>query len=68
MTPELDLNRLSTQIETLLKSRDQLRVENLSLHQKLVKLTNERAILLDKKHKTAEKLKRIINQLRNQMP
>lgn len=68
MSTELDLNRLSTQVEVLLKSRDQLKVENLSLHQKLVKLTNERAILLDKKRKAADKLKRIISQLRNQMP
>ena len=67
MTPELDINRLSAQVEVLLKSRDQLRLENLSLHQKLVKLTNERAILADKKQKAADKLKRIISQLKDQI-
>jgi uncharacterized protein (TIGR02449 family) len=60
-----DLIHLELQIETLLDSREQLRIENSSLRQKLLKLTQERAELLDKNKRAATKIKRIISQLRN---
>lgn len=63
----LDLNHLELQIETLLQTREKLLSENLSLRQKLIKLTQERAELLDKNKRAASKLKRILVQLRNEI-
>jgi uncharacterized protein (TIGR02449 family) len=60
-----DLIHLELQIETLLHSREQLQIENSSLRQKLLKLTQERAELLDKNKRAVTKIKRIISQLRN---
>lgn len=62
-----DLINLALQIETLIKSREELRCENISLRQKLTKLTQERAKLLEKNKLAATKIKRIISQLRNEM-
>lgn len=58
---------LELQIETLIQSREQLKMENVSLRQKLIKLTQERAELLDKNKRAATKIKRIISQLRNEL-
>jgi uncharacterized protein (TIGR02449 family) len=65
---DIQLTRLESQIEILLKSRDQLRAENHSLRQKLAKVTQERADLLGKNQKASLKIKRIIAQLRNDIP
>lgn len=62
-----DLINLELQIESLIKSREQLLSENSSLRQKLVKLTQERAELLDKNKRAGSKIKRIISQLRNEL-
>jgi uncharacterized protein (TIGR02449 family) len=62
-----DLINLELQIESLLQAHEKLRTENLSLRQKLVKLTQERAELADTNSKAAVKIKRIISQLRNEM-
>lgn len=63
---DTDLINLELQIESLLQSREQLLTENLSLRRKLVKLTQERAELLDKNKKAAVKIKRVISHLRNE--
>ena len=60
----LELNNLESQIENLLKLHRQMRAENHSLQQKLGKLTQERAILLEKNQKATVKIKRIISQLK----
>ncbi len=62
-----DLINLELQIESLIKSREQLQTENSSLRQKLIKLTQERAELLDKNKRATSKIKRIISQLRNEL-
>lgn len=62
-----DFQNFELQIELLIQSREQLKLENLSLRQKLVKLTQERAELLDKNKRAAVKIKRIISELRNEM-
>lgn len=62
-----DLINLELQIESLLQTHEKLRNENHSLRQKLVKITQERAELLDKNQKATAKIKRIISQLRSEM-
>lgn len=63
---ELDLNDLTVKIEALLRSREQLRAENLFLRQKLLKVTHERADLQRKNDKAVSKIKRLITELRNE--
>lgn len=57
---------LFLQVESLIQSREQLKNENQSLRQKLIKLTHERALLLDKNKCAATKIKRIIAHLRDE--
>lgn len=64
---KVDLVNLELQIETLLQTHEKLRTENGSLRQKLSKLTQERAELVDKNNKAATKIKRIISLLRSEM-
>lgn len=63
----LDLINLELQIETLLQTYEKLRSENGYLRQKLIKLTQERADLLDRNKQATVKIKRIISQLRSEM-
>ncbi len=63
----LDLISLELVIETLLQSHEKLKIENGSLRHKLVKITQERAELLDKNKKAATRIKRIMSQLRSEM-
>ena len=62
-----NLSNLEQQIEYLILSRQQLKSENLSLQEKLIKLSNEQADLLDKNKRAAEEIKRLISQLRNEL-
>jgi cell division protein ZapB len=62
------LNNLESQIESLLLVREQLKAENHSLRQKLSKLLQERATLAEKNQQAANKVKRVISQLRNEIP
>lgn len=64
---EVEFVDLESKIEMLLKSRDQLKAENASLRQKLTKITQQRAELLDKNQKAAAKIRRFIEQLRNEI-
>lgn len=64
---ETVLNNLESQIEALLKTHQQFRAENQLLQQKLVKLTQERAVLLEKNQKAITKIKRMVAQLRNEI-
>lgn len=63
----LDLINLELQIESLLQSHHKLLVENTSLRHKLIKLTQERAELVDKHRKAVIKIKRIVSQLRTEL-
>jgi uncharacterized protein (TIGR02449 family) len=58
---------LELQLETLIKSRQELKDENSCLRHKLVKLTQERAELIDKNSRAMAKIKRILAQLRNEV-
>lgn len=62
---DTELTKLETQIEALMKAHQLLKAENSSLRQKLVKITQERADLLERNQKASTKVKRIISQLRN---
>lgn len=64
---EVEFVDLEAKIETLLKSRDQLKAENASLRQKLTKITQQRAELLEKNQKAAIKIRRCIEQLRDEI-
>jgi uncharacterized protein (TIGR02449 family) len=63
----IDLINLELQIESLLQTHEKLKSENHSLRQKLIKITQERAELLDKNKKAVAKVKKIISQLRSEM-
>lgn len=63
----LDLINLELQIETLLQLHEKLKSENHSLRQKLVRINQERAELLDKNKKATSKIKRIMSQLRSEL-
>lgn len=63
---DLDLNEFTLKIDALLKSRQQLKAENLFLRQKLLKVTQERADLQEKNQKAVSKIKRLIQELRNE--
>lgn len=62
---DLDLTDLDLRIDTLLRDRRHLKMENHSLRQKLFKLTQERALLQDKNLTAASKIKRVLSQLRS---
>jgi uncharacterized protein (TIGR02449 family) len=62
---DTDLANLDLRIDSLLRDRRNLKVENQSLRQKLFKLTQERAQLHDKNLTAASKIKRVISQLRS---
>jgi uncharacterized protein (TIGR02449 family) len=62
---DTDLANLDLRIDSLLRDRRNLKVENQSLRQKLFKLTQERAQLHDKNQTAASKIKRVISQLRS---
>lgn len=61
------MQHLSLQIENLLHTHHRLQAENHSLRQKIVKLSQENAALADKKRKAAFKVKRILEQLKDQV-
>jgi len=63
---EANLNHLELQIETLIKIRNHLSIENQSLRHKLGKTTHDRAVLADKNKNAASKIKKIISQLKNE--
>lgn len=62
---DVDLANLDQRIEALLRDRRHLKVENQSLRQKLFRLTQERAQLQDKNIMAANKIKRVLSQLRS---
>jgi uncharacterized protein (TIGR02449 family) len=60
-----ELNTLEQQVDNLLKSFQQLTVENNSLRKKIDHLNNANADLLDQKKKAADSLKKIIERLQD---
>jgi|JI10StandDraft_1071094.scaffolds.fasta_scaffold1664151_2 uncharacterized protein (TIGR02449 family) len=62
---DLDLADLDIRIDSLLRDRQHLKVENQSLRQRLFRLTQERAQLQDKNLIAASKIKRVLSQLRS---
>jgi uncharacterized protein (TIGR02449 family) len=63
----IEFVNLELQIESLLQTYEKLRSENNYLRQRLTKLTQERAELLDRNKKATVKIKRIISQLRSEI-
>jgi uncharacterized protein (TIGR02449 family) len=59
-----DLPNLDLQIEYLIRSYKQLKNENSSLRQNLIKLTKENADLVDRNKRAVASIKHIISQLR----
>ncbi len=63
----LELSGLEYQVDHLLRSLERLKAENISLRQKLSSSIRERSELLEKNRKAADKIKKIISQLKEQM-
>ena len=64
---ETKIISLELQLDHLLNSHHQLGLENQSLRQKLTKLTQERAHLLEKNQQATVKIKRILAQLKKEV-
>lgn len=62
---ESELSGLELQVDDFIKSFQQLTIENKSLRKEVAHLNQERAVLLNKKKKIAESLKKITIQLRD---
>jgi len=62
-----ELNSLEQQIDTFVESFQQLTIEKNSLRKKVDHLNHERTILLDKKKKIADSLRKIIVQLQDEL-
>ncbi|WP_423063092.1 TIGR02449 family protein [Candidiatus Paracoxiella cheracis] len=67
MMTTLELSGLEYQVDHLLRSLERLKAENISLRQKLSSSIRERSELLEKNRKAADKIKKIISQLKEQM-
>lgn len=64
---QFELNKLETQVETLLTTHERLARENRSLRSQLTKAMRERAHLLEQKQQAIGKVKRIITQLKEEI-
>lgn len=58
------LTKLNLQIESMIQSLEQTKSENVFLRNKMAKLVQERADLVEKKNKAMNALKRIVKQLK----
>jgi uncharacterized protein (TIGR02449 family) len=65
--PESELLNLESKLESFLQSYQQLRVENNSLRNKLALVAHENAVLLDRKRKAVNILRKIIIQLKDEL-
>jgi len=64
---EPELNDLESRIDKLIELLQQVKLENHSLRKKVATLNNENITLLDKKKKTAESIKTLILQLKDEL-
>ncbi len=64
---ENELNILETQIDKLIATHQQAKLENIALQKKITTLNNENIALLDKKKKTAGSIKKLILQLQDEL-
>lgn len=67
VTTETELNKLEQEIDRIIKSHQQLVLQNKSLQKKITDLTKELAILQTKKTKTTQMLKTLLTQLKDQL-
>lgn len=64
----IELSELEYQVNHLLRSLERLKTENNILRQKLANNARERSLLVEKNLHAAQKIKKIIAQLREEMP
>lgn len=64
---ETELDSLETQIDDLIKSLQQTRLENNTLRKKIVALNNENISLLNKNKKTIGSIKNLMMQLQDKL-
>ncbi|ABX79129.1 hypothetical protein AYM17_09565 [Coxiella burnetii] len=67
-THTLELSELEYQVDHLLRSLERLKSENNALRQKLATQVRERSLLVEKNLQAAQKIKKVITQLREEMP
>ncbi|AML47969.1 hypothetical protein AYM02_01065 [Coxiella burnetii] len=67
-THTLELSELEYQVDHLLRSLERLKSENNALRQKLATQVGERSLLVEKNLQAAQKIKKVITQLREEMP
>ena len=64
---ESELDDLESQIDKLIESYQQVKLENNALHKKITSLSKENLVLLDKKEKAAAAMKKLIMQLQDKL-
>ena len=64
---EFELDSLEQEIDKLLASHQQLKLENCSLQKKISTLNNENVSLLGKKKQAAESVKKLILHLQDEL-
>jgi len=64
---ESELNNLELQVDNLIASLKQVRLENRSLYKKITNVSGENSSLLDKKTKAASAIKQLITQLQDEL-
>ncbi len=63
-----EVNDLELQVEHLIRATERLKAENFALRHKLANHDRERHRLQDKNHQATVKIKRIMNQLKEELP
>ncbi len=67
-THTLELSELEYQVDHLLRSLERLKSENNALRKKLATQVRERSLLVEKNFQVAQKIKKVVTQLREEMP
>ncbi|MBW5802917.1 TIGR02449 family protein [Coxiella endosymbiont of Ornithodoros amblus] len=67
-TYTLELSELEYQVDRLLCSLERLKSENNALRKKLATQVRERSLLVEKNLQVAQKIKKVITQLREEIP
>lgn len=67
MDTSAELIKLEKQVKELMRSVEQLKLDNASLRHKLASSVKERSRIQEKNYQAINKLKRIINKLKDEM-
>ncbi|MCH9769561.1 MAG: TIGR02449 family protein [Gammaproteobacteria bacterium] len=67
MDTSIELTKLERQVKELMQSLEQLKLENTSLRHKLASSVRERSRIQEKNYQASSKLRRVVNQLKDEL-